>query len=284
VKDQLVTFTRAMPRLLLIAGLATATYAAPASAQSGLGQVASEGATCAVGWSNPRVGGSRLDSSVCVATGSNAREVYRRHGNEACRAGYNTGTSWCEKAPVQTIHSSNATPLEKASKGDRCPTGWYTDNGGLQCITKVTSPTSARAKNGRPCRANEVEEWGVWCTSNYEGMPAETMRSWALRDWNSIYGYNRGVPTVNVGQEITEAVIKITPVHAKVYGNTMVTDPVVGGSNTSANTGANAATPTPSCTNGAAQGAAVGGAIAGSTGRALGGMLGGMARRSQSGC
>lgn len=274
MNDRLTAAALTLAHIALIGGLAASTLATPAQAQEGvLGRVASEGATCPAGWSNPSVGGSRTDSSVCVVTGSSARAVYRRHNGEACKPGYNTGSSWCEKAPAVYVQQSTSDSLEKPNKTDRCPTGWFTTGSGMTCITQLKEPTSSRLKAGKACRANEVDEWGVWCTSNYAAIDAGRIRGAALRDYNTMYAHNRGVVATFAGNDLDEKLL--TPVHRKLFGDKPVADtpdPVAANASSATTASANAASTT--CANASQQGAALGGALGGNRGKALGSLAG----------
>jgi len=271
MNDRLTAAALTLAHIALIGGLAASTLATPAQAQEGvLGRVAAEGATCPAGWSNPKLGGGRSDSTVCVVSSSNARAVYRRQAGETCKPGYNTGSFWCEKAPAAYVHKGSTDSLEKPNKTDRCPTGWFTTGNGMTCVTQMKEPTSSRLKAGKACRANEVDEWGVWCTSNYETLTPENISSWAMRDYNAMYAFNRGVVAAFAGNDLDEQLL--TPVHRKLFGNAPAKAAPAAQSATSATN--TAPTPSKVCETAAQQGAALGGALGGSRGQALGGLAG----------
>jgi hypothetical protein len=288
MKDRLITAALTLAHVALIGGLAATTMATPAQAQGTLQPVAAEGASCPAGWSHPPARQSRIDTTTCYPTGSQAREVYRRHNGEPCRAGYNTGTSWCEKAVVVRNASSTAGELTKNNKADRCPTGWNTTGNGLTCVTSLKQPSNSRPKAGAKCAANEVDEWGIWCTSNYEGISADTMRGAALRDYNTMYAHNRGVVPAFAGNDLDEKLL--TPARRKLYGNVPTKDaPEGNSSSTSSNTSmASANTPSTACDTAAQQGAALGGVVAGTKGKAIGGLagaaIGGFGKKKKTGC
>ncbi len=282
MKSNLAATSQAFAHLALAAAMATATTAVPAHAQSGLSPVASEGASCPAGWSYPPAVGGRFSTETCYPTGSSAREVYRRKGGEACRAGYNTSTSWCEKAPPVYVQKGTTDPLTKQSKADRCPTGWFTTGDGLTCVTTLAQPTSSRAKTGKACAAGEVDEWGKWCTSNFEAIDAGRIRGAALRDYNTMYAHNRGVVVeAFAGNDLDEKLL--TPVHRKLFGDAPVKDEPEAAV---AATASNAGQPQKSCDTEVAQGAAIGGAVAGRKGQAMGALAGAAlgAAKKKKGC
>jgi hypothetical protein len=286
MKDRMITAALTLAHVALIGGLASVSLNSPVMAQGTLQPVASEGASCPAGWSYAPAVKSKIDTSTCYPTGSQAREVYRRNNGEACRAGYNTGTSWCEKAPIVSNASSTAGELAKSSKADRCPTGWNTTGNGLVCVTSLKQPSSSRPKTGAKCAANEVDEWGIWCTSNYESISAETMRGAALRDYNTMYAHNRGVVAAFAGKDLDEKLL--TPARRKLYGDVPTTDEPEPAAISTENSTASTDAPVKSCENAVKQGAAVGGAVAGSKGKVIGGLagaaIGGLGKKKKNGC
>ncbi len=284
MNDRLTAAALTLAHIALIGGLAASTLATPAQAQEGvLGRVSSEGATCPAGWSNPRLGGGRTDSTVCIVTSNGARAVYRRHKGVTCKPGYANGSNWCEKNPEAYFHKGSVDPLEKPNKSDRCPTGWFTTGNGMTCVTQMKEPTSSRVKGGKACAANEVDEWGVWCTSNYETLTPDKVKPWLQRDYNSMYAFNRGVVPAFAGSDIDEQLL--TPVYRKLFGNAPAKAAPAAMTTTSATSAAS--TPSKVCETAEQQGAALGGALGGSRGQALGGLagaaLGGFGKK-KSGC
>ncbi len=294
MKHSTLACVLALAPMALVGALAVTTVATPALAEGSLQPVAAEGASCPAGWSYAPAQGSRIDTSTCYPTGKQAREVYRRRNGEACRDGYNTGTSWCEKAPQITTQTSTGGSLIKPSTGDRCPSGYYTNNtgsnAGLECITKINPAPVARTKSGKACKANEVDEYGLWCTSNYEHLTSDQIQMWAMRDYNNIYAYNRGLPTVISHKKIADLTrddMKGTPVHTKMYGP--VPETTSASSSSTSTAASNADTPVKSCETAVEQGAAVGGAVAGTKGKVIGGLagaaIGGLGKKKKkSGC
>ena len=283
MNDRLTAAALTLAHIALIGGLAASTLATPAQAQGTLQPVASQGASCAAGWSYAPAVRSRVNTETCYPTGRNAREVYRRLNGEACKPGFNTGTSWCEKAEAVHFIQGTVDALTKTAKSDRCPTGWHTTGAGMTCVTELKQPSLSRAKASNACRANEVDEWNVWCTSNYAGLDAATIRRAALQDYNTMYAYNRGVVATFAGNDLDEKLQ--TPVSRKMFGD--VPAKVEPSAGTVASASNSAPTPSKVCETAEQQGAALGGALGGSRGKALGGLagaaLGGFGKK-KSGC
>ncbi len=294
MNNRLTAAALTLAHFALIGGLAATTLATPAQAQGTTSAVPKEGKVCPSGWAPGKSHTPMVGFDLCKPMGSNAPAIYLKTGS-TCAAGYRVESSWCTTLPEpkEFVQSSSGESLVKPSKGDRCPTGFFTNNTGgnpgLECITKTEPSVISRPKGGKPCKANEVDEWGLWCTSNYEHLTSEQMQSWALKDYNNIYSYNRGVPTVVVHKSIDDLTyddIKGTPVHTKVYG-TVPEGTSSSTSSASNGTDSGQANPVRSCKTAEQQGAAIGGALGGAKGKALGGLagsaLGGLGKK-KSGC
>lgn len=277
MNDRLTAAALTLAHIALIGGLAASTLATPAQAQGTTSDVPKNGKACPTGWTAGKSHTPMVGFDLCKPMGSNPPAIYLKTGS-TCAAGYRVDYSWCTTLPEPKafVQSSSGATLVKASKGDRCPTGFFTNNSGsnpgLECITKTDPSVTSRPKAGKACKANEVDEWGLWCTSNYQHLTSEQMQSWALKDYNNIYSYNRGVPTVVAHKQIADLTyddIKGTPVHTKVYGT------VPEGASSSTSTASNtASTPSKVCETAAQQGAALGGALGGNRGKALGSLAG----------
>ena len=233
-----------------------------------------------------------------VAATTVATPVYAAKSPDiVCPAGWHrvkayNGTQRCEKDSVvytepSTFASTSGT-LQKTNKTDRCPTGWNTNGDGMECITQhQDKPSLSRPKDGKACKANEVDEWGVWCTSNYEGLTMEVMRGAAMRDYNKMYGINRAVVPTFAGAELDDKLM--TPVARKVFGDKWPDQKAVASGEQSGTAASNADTPVKSCETAVEQGAAVGGAVAGTKGKVIGGLagaaIGGLGKKKKkSGC
>ncbi|GAA0763793.1 hypothetical protein FHS52_002430 [Erythromicrobium ramosum] len=165
--------------------------------------------------------------------------------------------------------------LTKASEYDRCPVGYHTsDSARTTCVSyhEGKSPAS-RLKKGGACAADEVDEWGVWCTSKSTTLTRAQAEDEAISDVNIIFAPE--------GRGATQG-----PEYQNTPGILAIFGPKGGAqaSNAAASSGDQAAAQqTAQCPagSGSASGAAIGGAIGGDAGAVLGGMLGGLGKKKK---
>lgn len=136
-------------------------------------------------------------SDRCYPTSSNSPKIYRvGHDNEKCSQGYGRQWGFCIEGYDPNWMANQKGNLDKANPTDRCPAGWVTapplSNGKTRCRPDVSNPSTARAKGAGACNANEIAEWGIWCTSKYEHLTAKRVKQSAAADWNDIYTATRG--------------------------------------------------------------------------------------------
>ena len=116
-----------------------------------------------------------MDTSLCYETspGSGARD--KASGEAASRE-------------ANTFNTSAGT-IRKSDRMQRCPAGyWTTPDNLMVCGTQVTAaPPRSRLKGTTTCRAGELEEWGVWCTSDTGRLSKLDVTQAASRDFNTIY-------------------------------------------------------------------------------------------------
>lgn len=199
---------------LLVAGL-MGLSSTPAAAQGTLNpqaQTGLAGSSCPTGWSN------RGTRNMCYP-GPGAKRAYPMpaSGVIQCAEGYGNSNYWCLEGQ-RTMAEMSATKFSKTNPLDRCPVGFFTDpNNGRQCITELSSPPSVRAKGSAPCRTGEVEDWGIWCVSNYSSLRRD-QANYGARDSNSIFltsyyttGSQQGTrqPNLPEGVEYSPAYITI---------------------------------------------------------------------------
>ena len=167
--------------------------------------------------------------------------------------------------------------VAKANKFDRCPIGYHTnENEMLQCVSfdyAAGKQPATRAKKGGACAANEIDEWGIWCTSKLTQLTRTEAEQEGAADVNRIYAIDgKGG---NQGPEF-----KNTPGIIGIFG-------AEGTSQASASSGSGAtdsADEPKKCDpsgSGSASGAAVGGAVAGQAGAVLGSVLGGLGKKKK---
>lgn len=166
--------------------------------------------------------------------------------------------------------------VPKANALDRCPVGYWTSrNSATSCVSyyENRSPAS-RPKRGGACGANEVDEWGLYCTSKTTSLTRAQVEESAVSDVNRIYEDSAGQDARQGGE------YENTPGLIGIFGRKG------GGGSASASSSSNqqsasndAPATNPNCTTTSSAGAAIGGALGGQMGAALGGMMGGMAKK-----
>jgi hypothetical protein len=267
--------------------LATATIAAvsipaPAMAQGTVGKMSVEG-QCPRGYEKAKRGS---DATYYCYPGKDAKPAYPKQGR-SCANGYEQQHNFCvvKAAASSSSSSSSSSPsvdyiaaqsgtgatLTKPSKGNRCPTGWASTRDLTQCFTMVKNPPTARRSGGKPCAAGEFNDWGVWCTSNYQATTKEQAYDALTLDFNRLY--LRGGPADMKSDLSDDATAHYGPQTSAVSSTS-----------TSSSGSSKPAEQTAQCDtsgNGSASGAAVGGAIGGETGAAIGAMLGGFGKKKK---
>lgn len=105
----------------------------------------------------------------------------------SCAAGYiKSGIKWCIQGEQKFVQAT-AGSVRKANPLDRCPVGYFTYSGdGNMCTSNAASPPTVRLKGEGACNAGELEDWGVWCVSNYEGLTRKDAAK-GYPDHNAIY-------------------------------------------------------------------------------------------------
>ncbi len=166
--------------------------------------------------------------------------------------------------------------IKKASAFDRCPVGYHTSEPDvMECVSydyAAGKQPLTRAKNGKPCAADEVDEWGLWCTSKVTQLTRNEAEQEAVADVNHLFP--RDGKGGNQGPEY-----KNTPGILAIFGPTGSAQ----ASNAAASGDQAAAQQTAQCPagSGSATGAAIGGAVGGDAGAVLGGMLGGLGKKKK---
>ena len=166
----------------LAAGLATATPA-PALAQGTLNPQPAQGAakSCPEGWSDYDFG---KRTGVCKP-GPNAKPAYYPQGSAKCATGYTKKGIFCVEGKPPTIMST-AGSVNKAHPLDRCPIAYFTYGNGSACTSRSPNPPTVRLKGDADCNPGEVEDWGLWCVSNYEGLARKDATK-GIADYNGVY-------------------------------------------------------------------------------------------------
>ncbi len=189
----LTGFKLAMLGTLLVAGTGMPQQAA---AQTGFvyadrsDGVAMDGAKrCPSRWRETSRSASNERPGYCYPQYANSPKVQRRTGS-SCPTGYGVDGEWCSEGHIEHTQLANPHVMPKANQADRCPAGFYTYMD--KCTTELPRPPKARVKGSGACRAGEVAEWGIWCTSEFDHLSVQDIRSAHYRDWNYIYSMTRG--------------------------------------------------------------------------------------------
>lgn len=125
--------------------------------------------------------------NTCYPKTTGAQPAYLPSPSSApCASGYVKSGSFCRKGEANTL-TATAGNVKKANPLDRCPVGYFTDPGnGNMCTSLAASPPTIRLKDEGACAAGELEDWGVWCVSNYEGLTRKDAAK-GYPDHNGIY-------------------------------------------------------------------------------------------------
>jgi len=265
---------------MVTAGLALALTAIPFAGQAiAQGTV---GPTPAIGYrgcpSGYKVGGGSSETSdkTCYPLGSSAPAVYPNPNGKPCAAGYRKDGKWCTDKPESAISYKDPTfgNLTKADEYDRCPVGYHTsDSARTTCVSyhQDKSPKS-RLKKGAACGADEVDEWGLWCTSKTTTLTRAQAEDEAISDVNIIFAPAGRGATQGADYENTPGLVGIFG--RKGGGASAASGSSSGDGQTAQASG---------CASRSATGAAIGGAVAGEGGAVLGSMLGGLGKKKKKG-
>jgi len=187
------------------------------------------------------------------------------------------------RGPSAEVAQGKGGEIDKANAMMRCPTGWRTTASFKQCYTQLTNAPVARPKGAKPCAAGELNDWGIWCTANYQHLTYLDAERAGVADFNGMYAYAMGnsldyksIPDDSLSPEAT-AFFK------RAGGASSLA-----ASPTQAPSALNRAAPekTADCDVASAAGAALGSALGGRDGAAVGSALGGLGRKiaKKTGC
>jgi hypothetical protein len=213
---------------------------------------------------------------------TNTPTVYLRSGdNVPCANGYyvdRQNAKFCTtRAPGPSREQSlgKGGSFAKPTALARCPTGWISTTTGKECYTQMENAPIVRAKGAKDCAAGELNDWDLWCTSNYEHLTKAWAERYGIEDFNKAYGYALGNRLD--ANAIPDA--ELSPAATAYFGGTTST------AAPAAAPAAPAAAKADECTTGSEVGEAIGGALGGRAGAALGGALGGLGKKKKkSGC
>ncbi len=177
---------------------------------------------CPSGWT--------LRGATCHANGPNAPRIFpRASANTACPTGFGafSGMPFCIEGEDSRLARDASGTITKANRLDRCPFGYYTNvQAPTTCITNSQNPPTVRLKGSGQCRAGEVEDWGIYCISNYAGVSRDAATGYATRDWNAIYSTNNATPP---RQPDTPEGTQYTPAYLTIFGRVTASGAPIGG-------------------------------------------------------
>jgi hypothetical protein len=174
---------------LLLAGMMS--VAAPAQAQGSMNTIKKPvgNAGCPSGWRDrPKdVSMTKAGYDTCYPDTGAKKAYVRKTQGEACASGYiGSGSYYCIEGQV-TYTASTAGALIKAHPLDRCPVGYFTvPKDGNACTTIAANPPKVRRKGDGECGPGELEDWGVYCVSDYDKLARKDAAKGTL-DYNGIY-------------------------------------------------------------------------------------------------
>jgi hypothetical protein len=223
---------------------------APAAAQGTLNPMPKPtNGSCPSGWTDYASQASKpgdLSSgkgNTCYPTNT-AKPAYRPNpSSKPCDDGYVRSGSFCTVGEKKFIKASAAS-VKKAHPLDRCPVGFFTLNGnGELCTSMAANPPSIRLKGEGPCNEGEIEDWGLWCVSNYEQLTRKDAAK-GFPDYNAIYqtSYKTTGKTSKPNQADLPEGKEYTPAYFTIFGRVdREGNPIGGGAGTAsaAATGAN---------------------------------------------
>lgn len=152
-----------------------------------------EGAAyCPQGWDEGNGTSSRPALKHCYPRRSGESKMAYRKKAAPCISGYGIMGSdyWCVQGYVTEPQLARANAFQKRDVRDRCPAGFHSYK--MVCSSDYAKTATYRWKGAAECKAGEIAEWGIWCTSNFEHLTAIQISSAANRDWNNIYTATNG--------------------------------------------------------------------------------------------
>jgi hypothetical protein len=210
-----------------------------------------------------------------------APSVYipQRKGN--CASGYRPNGPYCTTKVAQDLtpaadRLASYGTIAKANRLDRCPIGYFSKSDMTVCTTRL-SPAPQSRRKASACKANEIDEWGLYCTANASAITRAQAEQEADRDFNAIYSANgaKGPIQTPSGDDTTNSAPMVAAYGRKGSG----------AASSSSDSQSASAPVDPNCTSPSSTGAALGGAIGGDAGAALGSMLGGLGKKKKkAGC
>lgn len=191
----------------------------PAEAQGVRNRIERQAKNCPPGWSS--------DKDFCVANSGSSPAVYHGPRNGTCANGYKSwGNYWCveDKSARRGSGSASAGSAPAAASGpptsagllltksnprQLCPSGYRTSRDLKHCNTEFSDAPAARARPASGCATDELEEFGVWCTSRQTGLTAKQIETVTMQDFNIIYTYTKERPVPERSQPTTPLMLAL---------------------------------------------------------------------------
>lgn len=248
--------------------------------------------SCPMGWRTAN------SNTRCDPMSGSAPLIYLAPSNNKCAAGYQLEKKWCVEAkrtssstssssstasaPKRSASSSGSSSSSAGSGGlprsaglvlakdnpqQLCPSGYRTSQDAKYCITLHEAAPATRARPASGCADNEVDEWGVWCTSRDTTLRYQQLENITISDFNYIYNALKKRPVPERDKYITPLMLAMGP--PTPAPQAAASGPAPAASQTAAATTATAEAKPEKCKDG--KGAAAG--------RALGGLMGGFGKK-----
>ena len=224
---------------------------APATAQGTMNPIKKPAGAkgCPAGWRDRPANSSIMGpgSDYCTP-GTGAKKAFVKKSTfDRCPEGYlASGNYYCAEGKITNPVRPTSGPVKKANPLDRCPVAYFTDPGNAAlCTTKAANPPSIRLKGAGQCNPGELDDWGLYCVSNYENLLVKDAPE-GTADYNNIYknSYRAVGKTSRPNQEALPEGVSYTPAYLEIFGRVKRDGSPIGGSaSASASSGAAASNP-----------------------------------------
>lgn len=158
--------------------------------------------------------------NTCYPKRTGAKPAYLPSpSSKPCADGYIKSGSFCVQGGGGVVQAS-AKSVKKGNPLDRCPVGFFTYNGnGELCTSNAANPPAIRLKGADQCSEGEIEDWGLWCVSNY-GQLTRKDAAKGFPDYNGIYqtSYKTTGKTSKPNQADLPEGKEYTPAYFEIFG------------------------------------------------------------------
>lgn len=223
---------------------------APAAAQGTMNPIKKPAGAkgCLAGWRDRPANSSIMGpgSDYCTPGPGAKKAFVKKSSFDRCPEGYlASGSMYCAEGKIDVVAPTSG-PVKKANPLDRCPVAYFTDPGNAAlCTTKAANPPSIRLKGAGQCNPGELDDWGLYCVSNYANLLVKDAPE-GTADYNNIYknSYRAVGKTSRPNQEALPEGLSYTPAYLEIFGRVKRDgSPIGGGAAASASSGAAASNP-----------------------------------------